>query len=260
MMHPYSRALLICGTLVFWIGLNGPIRISAQDTENKWEFLVEPYLLFPYMSGDIGLRNLPAINVDASPGDIFGKLQFGGMLYLEANNDRFVLTSDLLFMNLNQDVVPGRIIESGKADANQLAWEFAGLYRVAAVLEIGLGGRVNNVQAGIDIERKEIGGETTAIHASRSKTWFDPFIVIRVKGAVQDKWLYLLRTDAGGVGIGSTFSWQLQAQIGYQFSPLFHLKAGYRLLYMDYDKGEGEDRFRYNMKIFGPTINFGFNF
>lgn len=236
--------------------------VSAQsgETEKKWHFLVEPYVMFPYMSGEIGVRRLPSANVDASPGDIFSKLQFGAMLYLEANNEKWAITSDLLYMSLSQDIAPATIIQSGKADAKQISWEFAGLYRVTSVFEIGLGGRLNNVQSDLNINRKEIGGETTSLSAGISKTWVDPYIVLRVRGDIKDKWLYLIRADAGGAVVGSTFSGQIQGYLGYQFSPLFHLKAGYRLLYMDYESGSGTDSFRYNMKIFGPTINFGFNF
>jgi hypothetical protein len=38
------------------------------------------------------------------------------------------------------------------------------------------------------------------------------------------------------------------------------LTAGYRILGMDYDKGSGEDRFKYDMNIFGAVVRFGFNF
>lgn len=236
----------------------GYAQTSTSDT--RWHFLAEPYIMFPYMSGEIGIRRLPSANVDASPVDIFGKLQFAGMLYLEANTNSWAITSDLLYMSLSQDVTPTTILESGKAEAQQLAWEFAGLYRIASILEIGLGGRVNFVQSDLNINRKEIGGGTTPLSGNISNTWIDPYIVMRLHGEFKGKWLYLFRVDAGGAGVGSVFSGQLQGYLGYQFSPLFHLKAGYRLLYMDYEKGSGTDFFRYNMKIYGPTLNFGFNF
>jgi hypothetical protein len=63
----------------------------------------------------------------------------------------------------------------------------------------------------------------------------------------------------GGFGIGSDFSYQAQGFVGYRFTRLFQLTAGYRVLGMNYDKGSGENRFRYKMNIFGPTIKFGFN-
>jgi len=242
-------------------GINGQNLQAGQkeDTENKWGFLIEPYLLIPYMSGNIGLRNLPEVEVDANPGDIFSKLQFGGMLYLEAHNDDWAITSDLLYMNLGQDVTPGIIISSGNVNAQQWAWEFAGLYRILPFFEAGIGGRLNNIQAGLDINRKEIGGETTLIGSEMSETWVDPVILIRVNGDTKNKWLFQFRGDVGGFGIGSDFSYQAQGFVGYRFTRLFQLTTGYRVLGMNYDKGTGENRFRYHMNIFGPVIKLGFN-
>jgi hypothetical protein len=41
---------------------------------------------------------------------------------------------------------------------------------------------------------------------------------------------------------------------------VFQLTDGYRVLSTDYDKGEGNERFIFNIKEFGPVIRFGFNF
>jgi hypothetical protein len=61
-------------------------------------------------------------------------------------------------------------------------------------------------------------------------------------------------------GIGSDFTWQLQAYAGYRFSKLFQLTAGYRIIGIDYDKGADKDRFIFDMNEFGPVVRFGFNF
>ena len=254
------------GLLLIIIGLRangvmGQNLLGAQpeDPDNKWRFLIEPYLLIPNMSGNIGIRELPEAEVDADPGDIFSKLYSGGMLYLEAHNADWAITSDLLFMNLKQDVTPDYLISSGNLDAKQWAWEFAGLYRIVPFFEAGIGGRLNNIQAGLDINREEIDGETTPISANMSETWVDPIIIIRVTGDIKNKWMFQFRGDVGGFGIGSKYSYQAQGFVGYRFSRLFQLTAGYRILGMNYDKGSGENRFMYKMNIFGPMIKFGFN-
>jgi len=254
----YSRInQLLIGILLVLSASNAYAQSEVPD--KKWGFLIEPYLLIPNMSGAIGIGNLPVAEVDANPGDIFSKLHFGGMLYLEAHNELWAITSDLLYMDLQQDIRPGILISSGTASAKQLAWEFAGLYRLLPFLEAGIGGRLNNIQAGLDINRKELGGGTTPLSAEMSETWFDPIIIIRVTDDINNKWLFQFRGDLGGFGIGSYFSWQTQAFAGYRFFPWFQLEAGYRILGMNYDKGSGENRFRYDMNIFGPVIKLGFN-
>jgi len=232
----------------------------AQDNlpKKKWKFLIEPYMMFPSMSGETGIRNLPSVNVDANAGDIFSKLQFGAMLYMEAQNDKWAITSDLLYMNLNQEATPTTVINSGEATAKQLGYELAGLYRIAPFLESGVALRLNNISSEMDIIRNTITG-TESLNASLKKTWVDPVIVTRLTADIDDKWLFVFRGDFGGFGIGSTFTWQLQGYAGYRFSKLFQTTIGYRIIGIDYDKGTGEDRFRYDMNTFGPNIRFGFN-
>ena len=67
------------------------------------------------------------------------------------------------------------------------------------------------------------------------------------------------RAEIGGFGIGSDLAWQLQAMAGYRFSKLFDLTAGYRVISLDYQSGEGLSTFVYDMVTFGPMIRLGFN-
>jgi hypothetical protein len=230
---------------------------SAQ--EKKWKFLIEPYIMFPSMSGETGIRNLPALNVDANAGDIFSKLQFGAMLYLEAKTDKWAVTSDLLYMKLQQDATPNIIINSGRVTAKQLGYELAGLYRVAPFFEAGVGMRLNSIASDLEIVRNTVGGGTQTLNPSLTRTWVDPIIVTRFTHDIKNKWLFTARGDIGGFGIGSSFTWQAQGYVGYRFSKLFQTSVGYRVISIDYDKGVDAERFRYNMNTFGPNIRFGFN-
>jgi hypothetical protein len=253
------NATLTCLILFLFAG---PGKVSAQtaDTVNKWKFQSDIYLIFPYMKGDIGIGNEITAPVDATPGDIFSKLKMGGMLYLEAHNTKWAITSDLIFMNLNQDIPPSNFWNYGTAGAKQLVWEPAGYYRLLPFLEIGAGGRLNNLQASIDGRRNAFPAGTYEVSESASKTWFDPILITRLTADIKDKWHFQFRGDIGGFGVGSDLTWQLQAYAGYQFTKVFRLTAGYRILSMDYDKGTDADRFIYNVDTFGPEISFGFHF
>jgi hypothetical protein len=90
--------------------------------------------------------------------------------------------------------------------------------------------------------------------------WVDPFIVARIKSDPARKFIYQLRGDIGGFGIGSDLAWQVQAYAGYRFSKLFQMTVGYRYIGMDYDKGSDENRFLYDIDTFGPVVRVGFNF
>ena len=243
------------------IGLVSINSLLAQDsTSNKWEFLAEPYLLFPYMQGNVGIGNNITMPVDANPGDIFSNLQFGGMIYLEARTNKWAISSDYVLMMLNQDITPTNLIASGNVKVTQSIWELAGLYRILPFLEVGIGGRLNYLSTGIDAQRNVIPIGSESLSGSHSKAFYDPLLIARFATNINEKWLFQLRGDLGGFSIGSDFTWQLQGYAGYRFSKLFQVTAGYRYIGINYDKGENLDRFIFNMDEFGPVIKLGFNF
>lgn len=248
--NPSKKLVTILGCLLF---LN---TFAQEDTATKkWHYLGEVYMMFPNMNGETGVRELPTVSVDATVGDILGHLKMGGMFYLEATNDDWSISSDFLYMDLEQDAVPTTLITSGKVSMQQTAWELAGLKRIQPWLDLGLGARLVNLQAGIDLQ--------TVIDGSRSasidQTWVDPIIIARTQGLFTEKIYWQLRGDFGGFGVGSDFTWQAQANIGYRFSKLFQTSIGYRYIGIDYDKGENSDRFVYDVDTFGAVLRIGFN-
>jgi hypothetical protein len=182
------------------------------------------------------------------------------MLYLEAQNKKWAITSDLVFMNLKQDITPDKLFSSGTVSAEQFIWEAAGLYRILSFLEAGVGGRLNSLVTDIDAQRNVLPAGTEELTGHHSKTFYDPILITRLSTEIEDKWLFQFRGDLGGFGIGSDFTWQVQAYAGYRFTTLFQLSVGYRILGIDYDKGENEERFIFDVNEFGPLIRLGFNF
>jgi hypothetical protein len=252
----FSLAILSL-TLIF--SLKG----YSQDTlksSKKWSFLLEPYLMFPNISGTTGIADLPDVTVDAGPGDIFSKLQMGAILYFEAANDKWAINTDIIYMDLGQDVKTGTLINNGEVSAKQFAWELAGLRRVSPWFELGIGTLLNSIKAGVNINTNNVGGGTTNRNKELSQTWLDPMLIARTQNKPGAKFVYSVRGEIGGFGIGSDFAWQIQAYAGYRFSKLFQLTGGYRVIGIDYEKGSGTDRFLYDMDTFGPVVRFGFNF
>ncbi len=231
----------------------------AQYTSDKtWNFLIEPYLMLPYMNGDTGVGNLPDITVDANTGDIFSHLQMAAMLYGEAYTEDWAIGNDIIYMNLKQDAERGGDIADGSLHAKQFAWEISGFRRLLPWLDVGVGGRINTLSAGARLTIDAPNGGSVRNKSSQA-TWFDPIIIARIKNPSGEKLLYQFRGDIGGFGVGSDFAWQIQAYVGYRFSQLFQVSGGYRIISMDYTKGAGEDRFMYDVNTSGPVIRLGFN-
>jgi hypothetical protein len=243
-------------TLVFYIiSLTG---LHAQQTNAaKWQFYLEPYLMLPNLHGTAGLGNLPDIEIDEKPGDIFKKLHFGAMLYVEARKGPWAISSDFNYMKLVGDAEGMHGIVSGDLELKQTVWELAGLRKVNPWLDLGVGLQLNSIGADADLLVNTTGGQQ-----SRSKdmteTWVDPSIIARVKTQLNSRLSFQFRGNIGGFGIGSDLFWQLQTYFGYRFSKVFMLSAGYRFISVDYEKGSGSDRFLYDMDTFGLIVRFGF--
>jgi hypothetical protein len=240
-----------------------PTYAQANKKEKKNTFLVEPYIMFPNMNGQAGLGDLPSIPVEANPGDIFSRLQMAFMLNLEYKTPKWSITSDLVYMRLKQDIEPGLIINSGDITAKQFIWEAAGLYRIKPFWEIGIGGRLNMLDMEADGKLNALpgpGGQQRPFNRKEAEAWYDPLIVTRLTTDIKKKWEFQFRGDIGGFGIGSDLTWQMQGYVGYRFSKLFLLTAGYRVLYTDFERGESPDAFVFDMHQFGPVLKFGFNF
>jgi len=252
-------AAVICSIMLFFSVFN-PVSAQTVAPEKKWNFLTDVYLMFPYMDGETGIGDLLSVPVDANPGDIFSKLKIAGMIYLAAGTEKWAITSDLVYMNLKQEVTPGTLFHSGEVGAKEFIWEPAGFYRIFPFLEAGVGGRLTSLSIDIDALRNVFPAGTVAVTASGSKTWMDPVLITRLSTEIKEKWLLQFRGDIGGFGIGSDFTWQLQAYAGYRFGKVFQLTAGYRYLSVDYDKGVNSERFVFDMDSFGPVVRFGFNF
>lgn len=249
------KSLLL--TIVFIIMLLGTTESQEQEqSKSRWHYLADVYLMFPTMSGNITVGDLPPVEIDAGAGDIFSHIKMGAMFYFEATNDDWALSSDLIYMKLGQGITPdGNLVTGGDVTMKQTAWELAGLKRITSWLEAGLGGRIVSLYTGLNLQTINQPREGSA-----KKTWFDPIVIVRAQGAIEDKWLLQFRGDIGGFGVGSDFSWQIQANAGYRFSKLFHATIGYRVIGIDYDKGEGMERFVYDVDTYGPVIHMGFNF
>ena len=256
-------------TFLFIILASTQIGLFAQEAiENKkWKFLVEPYIMFANMNGTVGIGNLPDAQIDANTNDIFSNLKMGFMLNAEASNNKWAVGSDKLYMNLGKKRTLSRdifnsseILVSGELTAKQIGWELMSLHRITPWLEIGIGGLINSVQTDVELTLPEIGEGTRIERKSKSETWLDPMIIMRVKSKEGEQFVYQFRGEIGGFGIGSGFACQIQAYAGYKYSKLFEITGGYRKIGLEYVSGTGEDRYLFDVDISGPVIRFGFRF
>jgi hypothetical protein len=235
---------------------------AQQPADGGWTYLVEPYVMFPNMKGETGIGNLPPVHVDEDPGDIFDHLQMGAMLFVEARNDRWAFSSDLLYMDLEADIATDNLVLDGSAGVAQLGWEVAAMRRLAPWFELGLGLTYNQLDADVDLTvTGPFGSNTVPVSAGLSEDWIDPTVVARATLPLGDKWFFQARGNIGGFGVGSDLMWQLQADLGFRSAGgHWQFAIGYRVIDIDYDHGNDRDRFVYDMQTFGPVLKAGYRF
>ena len=90
------------------------------------------------------------------------------------------------------------------------------------------------------------------------KHWVEPLAGIRTFWDLSERWTISLTGDIGGVAFGSDFAWNAFGLIGYRFSLLAEDNArafaGYRALSQDYTDGSGDDKFEWDVTLYGPVL------
>ena len=66
--------------------------------------------------------------------------------------------------------------------------------------------------------------------------------------------------DIGGLGVGSDLTWFLSANMAYRMTERSQVYAGYRYIDFDYEDGEGNDRFKFDLAQHGFLVGFRFEF
>jgi hypothetical protein len=253
----------------------------------EWSFRFVPYGWLISMNGTQTVRGR-SVKVDASFIDVVEKsdtlVPFMGDF--EARRGPFSIFADLVWLKVGFDggTVRSRSLAPGVTgilgaslglDVETAILEGGATYEVArwgalavdvlggvrywhqkADLSLGLG-------AALDTGDLEVIG-FRAIARSCSVDWVDPLIGARLRYAVAPGHDLFLRGDIGGFGAGSQFSWQAIAGYSFDFAAYqgvtFSGVVGYRALYVDYSKGEGRQRYEFDMLQHGPVLGISARF
>jgi len=246
-----------------------------------WQAFVAVYLWVVGMNGDIGVGNTTA-DVDVSFGDIWDNFDVGGQLHIEFWWKKWIFFVDPLFMKLSSSSSQTRIIGTRKADVEvkMFLMDLAMGYRVAefalgpntksnnfktwpaVAIDVYGGGRIISVDSTIDLTLDTpIGQKKQSIGVDEA--WFDFIVGTRFIFDFTENLLLSVKTDIGGFGLGfsSDIDWNFVANVGYQL-PWWGITpyVGYRVLYIDYEDGSGNNRFEYDIWHTGPQIGLGVRF
>lgn len=230
----------------------------AEQGQGRTEVLLTGYLFASALSGRASTTSaLPPADIDLSFSDVLQDLDFGAMTAVEIRNGRWGFVGDLMYSNVSPGgSIPGfPALQAGLRQKN-LTLQGNIFYRIheaeGVTFDLGAGLRYwkLNSEGGVG----PAGGPTLTF--ADEANWIDPVIAARFRSRLNDRFSVTFAADVGGFGAGSDLSYQLLGTLDYQKNERLTLRAGYRVLSVDYNDGG----FVYDITMQGPVIGMTYRF
>jgi hypothetical protein len=231
----------------------------AMAADDAWRHTVALYGIAASIDGTAGVGPVEA-DVDVSFSDILDNLEMGAMASYRGEKGRWAVVGDLIWMNLENDkdgLGPfGRT--NAKAELDQLIMELDGSYALTERLDLYGGLRYWDVDSTVKVTGGGPMGET--VGGKLSEDWVDLLVGLRYALPLGDKWTLVWRGDMAPFGTGSDFSWHTTVYADWRLGEHANVLIGYRYLDVDYDDGEGANRFLMDVSQAGPAVGFAWTF
>jgi hypothetical protein len=229
---------------------------TGTPPSDRWTIQVAPYLWIASMDGNATVGGIKS-DVDVPFSDLLKDLSGGLMMAVDVEKGRFGVGLNGLFARVSSDAETNGIEIDATSDSGQLAvlpfyrlveWQYGTSssgrpLRLVVAPEAGF--RYTYMRTELEVR----GGRAV----DGSESWVDPLIGSRIGLELTDRFAIIGEGNLGGFGVGSDFTWNAQAYVGYQFSVLGRpttLLVGYRALYQDYHHRD----FEWDVTMHGPVI------
>lgn len=264
-MPPFRQLPALLGMLA-WLALSGPLgaqQVPEPADAERWQVGATAYLWAASLDGDASLAGVD-VNVDVPFSDVLEDLSVGMMGTVVARRGAYGFYVSPFFTRVAATASTPIGDVRTRNDTTFLG--FGGLYRLLDWQPAdGTGVRPQRIQvdaiAGarlVDL-RLELNGRRGLPKADETETWIDPIIGLGANAKLTRRWELFAEGDVGGFGVGSDLTWQTFGGLGYRFDwpgEGSHLRAGYRLLSLDYEDGGFEWDVTYSGPFLGLTLLF----
>lgn len=246
-----------------------------------WQGFIASYAWLAGINGETG-TGANVVDVDESFGDIWENFDIGGQAHIEFWWKRWIFYVDPTYVVLKAD----------NSETSEMGSLRSGLKVKSFLLDMAVGYRVAQIPLGqkvcskdgkiwpslavdvygggriFDIDTKLSLKLDTPIGSAKknfrdANGWFDFIVGTRLIFYITENLGLTLKTDIGGFGLGfsSDIDWNFVANVGYEL-PWWGITpyVGYRVLYVDYKDGGGDNRFVYKMWQTGPQVGIGVRF
>ncbi len=218
--------------------LAGNCFAGTAATEDAWKFSLAPMFLWGKSIEGTQQVGPASSSLDLEFKDnILENLAAAVTIHFEAQKNDLTLFADYQYANLDPstETPVGRSVG---VDLTDQAFEVGAGYRVATFgindLQVLGGARYIRQDLEVDINP---GIQLADVR----EHWWDGFIGLRIFTHITDNLTFIGRGDVGTGG--SDITWNVLALIDYRFKNWGSVFCGYRWFDIDYDSGDGMDRF-----------------
>ena len=209
-----------------------PTTAGAAD----WQFKLAPYLWFAGLEGDVAtIPGVPSAPIDVSPSQAIEDTEAALMLMFEARRARHGLFVDFVYTDVRseEEVFPNLGVSLKSVSKSTIlsgAYQYRLVDNEGSSLDLMGGLRYWEVDSGLSFTGPlEISGRN-------KEDWVDPFIGLKGYHRFGGSKFYTSYGAAvGGFDAGSKLFYDLNLNLGYQWTDSIGTVVGYRLFDVDYD-------------------------
>ncbi len=245
-------------------GLASILVVAPAIAEETWQFRLSPYAWLAGIKGNVGtVPGQPAVPIDISAGDAIRDLEGGAMIMLDARRGRHGVFADFVYTNVESDteLVPSPInlgLKSiSKTTIATLAYQYE-LYREdQTVIDVLVGARYWHIDS--DLRFTGGLGALAGRGVSNTESWVDPGVGIKGRVPLGNTKFYFeggLSAGGFGIGSGSDHFYEVNANVGYQWTPSIGTAIGYRMFDVDYQN----DGYVYDVRQQGLQLGLTWSF
>ncbi len=273
-------ALILCGLQVAHAAdlASAPIEKPAPvPVRPDWALQVTSYMWAAGLDGRISpFRRGPTLSVDKSFSDVMKNLNLGGFANVWARYDSFVFSGDVMYVDttdahgtgplpalqlpgLGATIPPGASVRA-KVDSKEFMTTLQGGYRVFDTPQFTLdalaGARIWYISNDVRVfASAPLIGSISASHGE-GFGWVDPVIGLRAFIPVTENFSLQAQADIGGFGAASDITWSALATLNYTITDHLSASAGYKVLYVDYERGGHV----FDNHLSGPVLGMTYRF
>ena len=217
----------LAGSFAFVLAI--PAAANAQGAAaapDRWTVELTPYLWAAGLDGTTAADGAGSeIDTDYKFFSL-DNLDFALGTAVEAHKGRWGMLGDAMYVEFSDafDRAPNSEVEVSGGVFDMVGSMAAANGRP---LELLFGLRYVALKATVDI--------APVPRATARESWLDPLVGLRYTHTFNERWSVALRGDIGGFGVASDLATNVSAMFGWHINDKLTLRAGYRMLQMDFD-------------------------